>query len=215
MATRSDISFDRVNRIITVAAPSTEVTIQDLLDTIRDWEDEPSQLNLASLATAGGKDSLGGGEFTGITLTLINDWRLAFQARTTIVEEGTISLANGDGTILTDASATFETNGVEVGAIVVNKTDGSAASVVDVVSETQLTLDGLTGGTDNDFDASDAYGVWNVISCIVSGGNLVAVNSFSNNPIFPTYATQVQIRQSAAPVQLLQSSTRIGSFVSG
>ena len=64
-----------------------------------------------------------------------------------------------------------------------------------------------------DFDAGDDYAVFNVASCLVTTGNLVAINSFSNNPIFPTFATQVQIRQSAAPVQIVQSSTKGAAFV--
>lgn len=212
MAERSDISFDRFNKIVTIDAPSTAVTIQDLYDTIRDWEDEPSQMDLASVCVAGGKESLGAGEFTGITLTLINDWRLAFESRPVAVSEGT-ETAGSDGTTLTDGTATFETDGVQTGDLVANYTDGAHGTIIDVVSETVLTIRGLAGGTDNDFDIGDSYGVFEVESCVVSGGNLVAINAFGNNPILPTFGTQVQLRQSAAPVQIIQSNTRSSSFI--
>ena len=73
-------SFSKVNRIITVAAPTTEVTIQELINTIRDWEDELVNIDVAKIADASGKEDLGGGLQVGITLKLFN-WRLKFEAR--------------------------------------------------------------------------------------------------------------------------------------
>lgn len=217
MTVLTDIDFNYDQRIMTRASPAVLTSVFDLYDTIKDWEDEIFSLRHETPANAEGRLALGGGEFVGVSVVLINEWRFAYESRASeITEEGTIT-TGGDAVTLIDAAATFETNGVESGAIVMNKTDGSAGTVLSVDSETQLTLasPGLEGGTDNDFDSSDAYGVWNVVSCSFSEGNLIAVNSYNDNPILPTFATQVQLRQSAAPVQLLQSSTRVGSFVSG
>jgi hypothetical protein len=75
------IVFDKVNRIMTVEAPATEVTIQDLINTIRDWEDNPENMEVAKTADASGKEDLGGGLAVGITLKLLN-WKLKFQDRT-------------------------------------------------------------------------------------------------------------------------------------
>ena len=121
------LSFERVDKTVTVLAPDTSVTVQELVDAIADYADEPAYLDLDMMATWDGKADLGGGEFTGITLTMINDWRIQFEAR---------------------GGPTYE-------------------------------------------------------SCQVSGGNLVAVNSYGNNPIKPTAYTQVQIRQSQAPTLLV------------
>lgn len=83
MAIRSDLTVDwEVSpRIITVAAPSTTITIQDLHDTCRDIEDNlPEALEFAKLIDSAGKEPLGGGAFVGITATLQNA-KLAFEAR--------------------------------------------------------------------------------------------------------------------------------------
>ena len=84
MSVRNDITvdFDTSPRIITVADPSTSLTIQDLWDTLRQFEDEIPYLSFYTLLSvkSGGKISLGGGEYTGISLVL-NDALVAFEAR--------------------------------------------------------------------------------------------------------------------------------------
>ena len=72
--------FDKVNRVITVKAPDTEVTIQQLINTIRDWEDELVNTEVPKVADASGKDDLGGGLQVGITLKLLN-WKVKFEDR--------------------------------------------------------------------------------------------------------------------------------------
>lgn len=108
---------------MTVPAPDTSITCQEIYDQCRDFEDEPANMDLSSLVAGAGKDSLGGNQYVGLTVTLLDNWRIAFEARP---------------------------------------------------------------GPD-----------W--VSCVVTGGNLVAVNSYDNNPIYPTAYTSVQIRQSTSP----------------
>lgn len=83
MAIRTDLSvnWELSPRIITVAAPSTTITIQDLHDTCRDIEDNlPEAQEFDHLVDSAGKEPLGGGAYVGITLTLQNA-KLAFEAR--------------------------------------------------------------------------------------------------------------------------------------
>jgi hypothetical protein len=84
VSVRDDITIDfNVSpRIITVAAPSVVLTIQDLWDTLRQFEDELPYLSFYTLLSvkSGGKISLGGGEYTGISLVL-NDALVAFESR--------------------------------------------------------------------------------------------------------------------------------------
>jgi len=82
MAVRTDITVDFTvaPRIITVAAPSVVLTIQDLYDTLRDIEKKPRNMSQLILVSAGGKEALGGGVQVGITLTLQNA-KVAFAAR--------------------------------------------------------------------------------------------------------------------------------------
>ena len=123
------LTFEPIDKTITVKSPDTTVTIQELVDAIADWWDDPQNLDIGGTSDGGvfafwgGKISLGGGEFTGITLILTDDWRVLFEDR---------------------AGPTYE-------------------------------------------------------SMTVTGGNLVAINAFSDNPIKPSAFTQVQIRQSTSP----------------
>jgi len=82
MAIRTDVSVDweASPRVITVAAPSVEITIQDLVDTCRDLESTINNLEFDHLLDAAGKEPLGGGVFVGVTVTLQNAV-LAFEAR--------------------------------------------------------------------------------------------------------------------------------------
>ena len=74
-----ELFFDKANRIITVKSPATEITIQDLITIIRDWEDELYNMEIAKVADASGKEDLGAGEFNTITLKLLN-WKLKREA---------------------------------------------------------------------------------------------------------------------------------------
>ncbi|RLA01757.1 MAG: hypothetical protein DRQ42_02430, partial [Gammaproteobacteria bacterium] len=80
MAVRNDISIDwsLSPRIITVDAPSIEVTMQDLYDTLR--TEEVVQVDEPRIIAGAGKEPLGGGVVVGLTLTL-NNALLAFEAR--------------------------------------------------------------------------------------------------------------------------------------
>lgn len=82
MTIRTDFSYNMEvsPRIITVAAPSVEVTIQDLHDTISDYQDSPEGGQYPHLIESAGKEVLGGGVLVGITATLQNAL-LAFEAR--------------------------------------------------------------------------------------------------------------------------------------
>ena len=117
------LTFFKNEKVIQVDDPQTALTIQDVHDQIRNYEAELINLDLATIANAYGKQPLGGGAYVGITLELINDWRIAFEARP------------GPDTIL----------------------------------------------------------------CMISGGNLVAINQYNNNPIKPTAYTQVVIAQATSP----------------
>jgi len=75
------ILFDRVNKIIEVEAPDTELTIQFLYNAICDFQDEQINMDLPRVAMAAGKDFLGGDLYVGVTLTLLDGWRVRFEPR--------------------------------------------------------------------------------------------------------------------------------------
>ena len=78
----SPLTFDFYNSIIEVPSPDTSVDLQYLINQIRDTEDELNPaMSYSKIADAFGKQSLGGGTFVGLTVQLLNNWKLRFQAR--------------------------------------------------------------------------------------------------------------------------------------
>jgi len=76
----ASLTFLKFDRVIQVDAGQSEVTIQDLINQIRDYEDEISFLDYGKIADAFGKQDLGGSEFVGITMVLLNEWRVQFES---------------------------------------------------------------------------------------------------------------------------------------
>lgn len=197
------IDAERSPRLIFVDSATNEISVQELIDQLRDWEDDPGRgMVYPRIILAAGKEPLGGGVKVGITATLQNA-RLAFSPDSTTTSDGTATSASSTGQTLIDTAATFQTDGVTVGANVTNATTGSFGTVLSIDSETQLTLRTLNGGTRQDFQIGDTYFVHNVVQKNVSGGNLVAVdaNGAEIDPIYPTAYTQV-IRTSSSSATL-------------
>lgn len=73
--------FDFINEIITIPSPDTTLDIQYLIDQIADIEDDAIAIGYPKIADASGKNSLGGGVYTAITVNLLDSWRVMFAAR--------------------------------------------------------------------------------------------------------------------------------------
>ncbi|MEN8252801.1 MAG: hypothetical protein ABFQ62_00270 [Patescibacteria group bacterium] len=71
-------TFDHINQIIDVVSPQVDVDVQDLFNAIREEEQSIRGMAFPRICDATGKDDLGGGVTTGITLTLDPDWQLRF-----------------------------------------------------------------------------------------------------------------------------------------
>lgn len=205
MTTRNDVEVTYVSspRVAEVQAPSTEIIMQDLVDTLRKQEDTFEGMVFKKLLNASGKEDLGGGVSVGITVAMQN-LLLAFQGRTTPAQTGTVTATPASPVpsrqIFQDSSATFITNGVQRGSLVVNFTDQSIADVWSVDSETQLTTKVLVEGIGNTYDINDDYKVWNIIQVQATGGNLTAVDEFQAaiSAILPTAFTQVILQSSSS-----------------
>jgi len=213
MTFRTDVSVDWTQspRLIFVAQPAVNISIQDLIDTLRVLEEQPWEgLAYPHIIDAAGKENLGNNIFVGITAKLLNA-KLGFESRKTSLTSGTVSSDDLSGFTLNDSSAQFITNGATQGAWVVNFTDGSRATILKVVSETQIITDGLGDGTDNQFSIGDYYELLGVVQCEINGGNLVAVESDGITdmiPIIPTVGTQI-IRTSASSATLTDQQLQI------
>lgn len=199
MTTRTDIIVDyNVSpRIIEIAEPSQEVTMQDLVDTLRIVEEGFTQgLAFPKVTNASGKDDLGGGVSVGIT-TSLQDTRLSFAARRTPAETGTVTTGSGAPVVgnitFVDGAANFSAANVQRGSLVINFTDRSIADVFSVDSSTQLTTRILVNGITDTYQIGDVYHVFNIVQMNVAGGNLVALDTNNDpiDPILPTAFTQV------------------------
>lgn len=92
------INWANSPRIITITAPTTEISIQSLSDQIKDLEDEPANLQYPILILTYGKQPLGGGVYVGITAVLQNA-QIAFEARS---GPSTVQCTLSDGNLVAE-----------------------------------------------------------------------------------------------------------------
>jgi hypothetical protein len=77
-----DLEFDFLNKIITVPLPDTSLDLQYLVNQARDAEDNAVPgMAYGSILMAYGKQSLGEGVYVGITVVLLDTWRVKFADR--------------------------------------------------------------------------------------------------------------------------------------
>lgn len=131
------LSMDWANKHIDVTSPQTDVLVQDLIDFIRAQEPGETGIALPQIASATGKESLGGSVSTGITLELLDDWQLKFWSGNYVA---TISGGNLIGGISDDPVA--YTAGVQVviiqsaaSTMVVTGSGVTAQDMVDIAAE--------------------------------------------------------------------------------
>lgn len=74
-------SFDQANRVATVLAPATAVTIQELYDEFRHHEGSMQSMGEPRHLDAAGKFDLGGGIVTVVSVRLEDGWQVGFEAR--------------------------------------------------------------------------------------------------------------------------------------
>lgn len=98
------ISFDKTNKYIQLGVNDTSTNIQELVNAIRDYEDELDRLDIKKLMDATGKDDIGGGNKTGVTLKLLNSWKL--RADTTFTT-ATIVRVSGGNLVTDDGTSPF------------------------------------------------------------------------------------------------------------
>ena len=208
MAFRNDVYIDweLSPRLIWIAAPSTDISVQDLHDTLVAIQDSITGSEFPDLINSAGKEALGGVTQVGITTTLQNA-QIAFEARFLNLTTGTVTTQDTNGVTLIAAAETYITDNVIRGSVAHNHLDGSHATVLTIDSETQLTTTQLEGGVDNNYDIGDTIIISKVIQMNISGGNVVAVDDVGDelDPVFPTYGTQV-VRTSSSSATLQNQS---------
>jgi hypothetical protein len=190
--------------------------MQDLHDTLRAWEDSPDGETYNVIIQSAGKEDLGGGVLVGITSTLQNAV-VQFAARTVSISGGTVTTTDTTGESLIDSAATFITDGVAIGASLINFTDRSVATVLLVVSETEITCEPLDDGVIDEFTTGDVYKIWNIVQCNATGGNLTALDEFgvTINAILPSFGTQIVLTAASSATLQEQADIQYSSFQNG
>lgn len=220
MAERTDLSVEwtRSPRIVTVDFPSTQLSMQDLVDTFKGVIEESwDGIYNPVLHSSGGKEELDDATDVGITVTLL-DAKIAFAARFSSISSGAATSADPDGKSLINLAATFQADGVVEGDCVVNFADMSVATVISVPFETEIIMYSLQDGTLNTWEIGDDYKVFHVAQCDLDGGNLVAVDDVdidvgvAMSPVSPTAFTQILKTSSSSATQLEQDAMRYASF---
>lgn len=200
MSVRTDIIVrpELSPRLIIVQAPSAKLVLQDLHDTMCAWQDRPPNHDYDVIIASAGREDLGDSVEVGITTTLQNA-QVMFEARVAVASGGTVTTPDTNGVVLNDAAGDF-TSTVTRGDVVLNVTDGSKATVLNVVDDFQLRVDGLTGGSDNQWGGSDAYEIFDVVPCLLSGGNLTAIDDVGAplDATLPSFGTQIKLAFSSS-----------------
>lgn len=74
-------AFDIPSKIVTVLAPDTSVTCQEVYDVCRDFEDSYPMMSQLPIVDAEGKTNMGSGKFSVVFLFMINGWKIKFEDR--------------------------------------------------------------------------------------------------------------------------------------
>lgn len=164
-------------RIIEILPPTTSVSVQEIYNVIRDWEQEPANESFEKLVEGSGKQDLGGDIMVGITVRLLNA-KVRFSGRCApLTAEGTCDAENLPGVLLSQTGIDFVATGVYPGCTVYNRTSGSMESVIEVLSSTQLRCFTLRGGSRSTWLAGDTCIVYPNVQCEIGGGNLIAIDA--------------------------------------
>jgi len=75
------LSYDKTNKIIQINSPLTEITIQELYNSTREWECLAPNISTPHIVDGSGKEDLSSGVQTPITFTLLDGWKIQAQPR--------------------------------------------------------------------------------------------------------------------------------------
>lgn len=79
------ITFSKAEKYIVLGLGDIQVSVQELSDAIREYEAEITNLDIATMMSATGKDAIGGNLTTSITLKLLDGWKLYAQNRPSLI----------------------------------------------------------------------------------------------------------------------------------
>lgn len=190
-------------RVINIPAAAGDPVVEDLWDTLSEEAAKVGNLiykKLIDRPRGGGRSFLRTGRETGITLVL-NNAQIQLEPVVVKLETGTVTTADAAGEVLNDSSATFLTNLVTRGDIILNATDGSHATVLRVNSEQQLVGTLLLGGSNNQYNFGDAYEVLDNVQRAITDGNVTAIDHLGDpiNPVLTAFGVDTTRELSTSP----------------
>lgn len=186
----ANYTFDKDIKIIEVDLPTTGIQIQELIDEIRNYEDNLVNFDIPKIANAGGKDDLGGGAEVGITLTLLDGWTIGFADRagpgwtTCIVQDGNLVATSG-GTSYNPIEQADYVSVIQLGAV------ATTIATADILSA--LSAYDQSGGVAKESTVSG-------IPFAISGGTLLALSAYEVTGVaskFDVTGTSAQVDLSA------------------
>lgn len=108
-ASKSDITYDRTPssapRIVVGTSTHDGVNIQDLYDSIREYEDDVVNMDILKITDGSGKEGIGGGNRKPPTLVIYAPWTVTASTRATEIPVFTFD----GGTLLSDTEAANST----------------------------------------------------------------------------------------------------------
>lgn len=203
-------------RIIIIPLTETDITIDDLQDTLLDLEDDEEGMMWPHLRKTSGGETLDESTNVGLTMELQNA-KVYFAARSTPLDNGsgrTCDLTNTAGIQLYVDDADFVSDGVYAGCTVFNATTAEMATVTEVVDLHTLNSFPLSGGGDLGWTSGDNYMVYPNVQCSITGGNLVAVDDVGApiDPVFQSPNVQVVKTSSASATLQELGAIQYSSF---
>jgi len=184
MAVRNDLVVDwEVSpRVITVLAPSVEITIQDLHDSCRFLESEPVAMDDPILIDTAGLENLGGGTKVGLTATLQNAL-VAFEARTG-PQYIQCNVSGGNVVAIDDVGSSFTT---PVHPTAFTQVVITASSSATLQSQAQLEYSTFGGGVTYDVLNGEAGINYPIGTPGFPSNNINDANTIADSRGFPSF----------------------------
>lgn len=144
------LTFDFAAQRIRVTAPQTAVDMQSLINAVREAESSEQGIAYDQIADASGKDDLGGGIRTAITVALRAGWALEFYPGnyTATVDGGNLVAASGDPVAHVAGGPQIEITRSAAATVV--ETTGSAAAAGIAQAVWDFLLSGANPGSAGD-----------------------------------------------------------------
>lgn len=153
------IDFDLANKFILLTAPDTSVDLQTLGNATRDFEETFPAMSDEKIIDWFGKQSLGGGKLVGITLVLLNGWKIKADDRA----GPTVTLITiTGGNLVGDVADPVEAS-TFVAYVIEQDTSAALLSAATLEANLLTAIDHQAGNRRIDFTGDDALGWQEVV----------------------------------------------------